>query len=332
MDLWGDKASAPMHALHFGYPIGAMIGPLIAYPFVSIEKDNSTTSDTTTISDGGRDYADDSQIEIAFAIVACFLLVLAAMFAVFQVAMPSWKIASFQDKAGYSWREVLSPAKWADGDTKFGITITVFIMLFYFFHVATFKTSSTYYITYAADEMGYSNQDAALLSSAMSFAGMAGRGLSIILAKFIPIQAMIISEVHLQAFIGVLTLLWGLQTKQSYLICGCLFVFFRDPIWPAAYTWTDQYICLYAIVVGLSDMSAKLADTIFSLSLGYLYENTLPESLFYNTVAAGICHCILIIVMNVVGEKHGRRFKKSSVESITESKECIANDDEVTRF
>ena len=314
MDLWGDKGGAPMHALHFGYPLGAMIGPLLAYPFVSIEDTTNTTSETTTLQYtelSNPRYADDSRIEIPYVIVGIFLAILCVTFFIFQCIMPSKNIASHQHKQGYKWKDVFSPAKWSGDSSNFGLLIISLTMLFFALHIMALK-ASTYYMTYAVDEVGYTNQQATLYQSLMSFAGTLGRAASIVFAYFVPIQVMLITEVHGQVIFAILTLLWGLDDKLSYLVFSCFFTFFRDPIWPSAYTWTDQYIALYAVVVGLIDMATNLTGAVFSWLLGYLYTYTVPDSIFYNTVAAAILLCILVWIMNYIAQKHGSRFSSQA--------------------
>ena len=320
MDLWGEKGGPAMHALHFGYPIGAMIGPLIAYPFVSVEPSNNTDANLTTdiiptTMEDSSLFDDGSHIEIAFAIVACIDIVFAIIFIVFQFVLPSKKMISYQEKADFDWKTVFSPSQWAGGDFKFGITMLIFMMTFYVLHIITIKGSTTFYVTYAVDsKLGYTNKQATLYSSITNFAATVGRGLSILFAKCVPIQVMFLVEVSGQSLFAMLTLFWGLNGKLEFLIFNSAFSLFRDPIWPSGYAFTDRYISLYAVVVGLIDLVGKTADISFTWILGYLYEYTVKESLFYNTAVASLVLCAHLVLVTVVAVRHGNRFNSLTMD------------------
>ena len=239
------------------------------------------------------------------------MLIISVTFFIFQCIIPSKNIASHQNKQGFKWRDVFSPKKWSGDNSKFGLVILSLTMLFFSLHVMTTK-ASIYYTTYAVDQIGYSKQEATLYQSATGFSATIGRAASIVFAYFIPIQVMLITEVHGQVIFAILTLIWGLDNKRLYLIFSCCFTFFREPIWPSAYTWIDQYIVLYAIVVGLLAVVSKLTTAVFSWLLGYLYTYTVPESLFYNTVVAGVLLCFLVLAMNFIAQKHGSRFSNQT--------------------
>ena len=42
MHLWGVKATANIHALHFGFGFGALLAPQIAEPFLGPDTSNET--------------------------------------------------------------------------------------------------------------------------------------------------------------------------------------------------------------------------------------------------------------------------------------------------
>ena len=314
MDLWGENGRPAMHALHFGYPIGAMIGPLIAYPFVS-DSTNDTTSDNATTDilpiteDDSSLFNDGSQIEIAFSIVAGLNILIAAIFLLFQFILPSKRMISYQQKHGFDWKTVFSPSKWAGGDFRFGVAMLICMMMFYVLQKITIKGSSAFYVTYAVDSgLGFSNQQATLFSFVTNLAGTVGRGLAIFFANCVSVEAMLLTEVLCQSISAILTLIWGLNGKLEFIIFNSLFALFRDPIWPNAYAFTDKYISLYAVVVGLIGIANKLADILFTWLLGYLYEYTVRESLFYNSAVASVVLFLHIVGVTIFATRHGNRY------------------------
>ena len=115
--IWGKGSTGALQALHMGWPIGQVLGPLIAIPFVSTPAEddedplNSTSlttssymysDDYSTIGDRFNSnftevdpgavpaksyiledrFRDDSRIEIAFWIVSAYFLLMALLFVI----------------------------------------------------------------------------------------------------------------------------------------------------------------------------------------------------------------------------------------------------------
>ena len=57
--IWGDKAAAPLHALHFGFGIGALMAPILAGPFIS---------DVSPLVGNATDATDSSHTTISYVI------------------------------------------------------------------------------------------------------------------------------------------------------------------------------------------------------------------------------------------------------------------------
>ena len=70
--MWGKEASAPVHALHFGFGIGAFIAPQLARPFIS-SQDNHTGEGTTNPTNITEPLG--SRIEIPYSISALLTLI-----------------------------------------------------------------------------------------------------------------------------------------------------------------------------------------------------------------------------------------------------------------
>ena len=201
--MCGTEGGPARFAIHLGYPIGAVLGPLLAYPFVSkpvAPPQNSTmASNNETISqyqslgnsseintigldmstEGLRGHVEDtSTIEYAFLITSLVVFLNAAYFIVMQLctSCESSCIGSpikprMQAKSLRSFRQVLSPGQWAEGDTWFGVMIVGFAMVIFILECAAMKGSQEYLVTYAVDSGMFTNQRAALLNSLTFGAG-----------------------------------------------------------------------------------------------------------------------------------------------------------------
>ncbi|XP_021347335.1 sodium-dependent glucose transporter 1B-like [Mizuhopecten yessoensis] len=99
LDMWLDKASSPMHALHLGFGIGSFIVPEIANPFLAVPAPtlstsgvNATVNMTSTLQTSTTtgplsttiEYVKDSRIEWAYLIVACISVIVSFAFYFYQ--------------------------------------------------------------------------------------------------------------------------------------------------------------------------------------------------------------------------------------------------------
>ena len=75
----------------------------------------------------------------------------------------------------------------------------------------------------------------------------------------------------------------------------------------AGYAWTDNFMVLFGILVGLNDVVNGLVNIPVTSLQGYLYENVGVETIFHTTVGYGSCLCILVHIMNLIGNRHGER-------------------------
>ena len=203
--IWGVNGGPARYAIHFGYPVGSILGPLIAMPFVSgvarqmtnqdvmlnssvpattnyqfdLNSNGSDVPNLTTYAavlvpvDATTETTDQSSIEYAYLIVGAIIVLnsLTFVFMHFYAKQPSPKGLTLGVGGVKSFREVLSPSKWADGDGRFGVTILVLVMLYYILQMACMKGTQEYLVTYAVDSKLFTNQRAAVLNSVVYGAG-----------------------------------------------------------------------------------------------------------------------------------------------------------------
>ena len=337
--IWGQNGGSARYGIHFGYPIGAAIGPLIAIPFMGDTTDSNDTSNQGFIFSVHKAYSllehltddvevvtDDTSIEFAYLIGSGVALILSAIFIFMYIFGPrsAYLYQNTLSENKYSWKEVISPRVWTNGDFAFGIKIMILMFIYYLFVVAAIMGTQIYIVTYAVDsDLGFSSQEAATLNSVISIMGTLARGIAIVAIKYIHITHMIVLETHGLLLFGILCLFVGTEYKIAlWIIAPCL-GFFRELLWPAGFAWTENFMVLFGVLVGLNDLVNGITNFFVISIQGYLYENVSIETIFYTTVGYGACLCILVHIMNFIGNKHGNRkniFKdnlETKVEEIT---------------
>ena len=91
--IWGPNGGSARYGIHFGYPIGSAIGPLIAIPFLGDSTDSNTTSTqgflfsiqkiyslSQDLTNNDDDVTDDTTIEFAYLIGSGVSLILTTIF------------------------------------------------------------------------------------------------------------------------------------------------------------------------------------------------------------------------------------------------------------
>ena len=365
-----------MQALNLGWPIGAIIGPLIAVPFVSEEEAVDTNATTTAyplateVGDNGtnmgdigdigvyaKEFNDESQIEIACWIGACLTIFIGslhlALFAVIRVyyvseildeptadqggdfyktIAESSESQSHQDtstitaikdaateqsrnalsndieiveqndpdmaSASLTWRDILTPSKWAAGDGPFGIKVAVLTVLFYMLLMFSAKGVGGYLVLYAVDsDLGFTNAEAAQLQSAVFVFAIIGDSTALVLAKYLSVNWMLFIQVHGQLIAGFLMLGVGTQSKVGLWVTSCLYTAVREPSFASGYTWSGLHIILYAFILSMISLLLGVFNIPMNALQGWLYTNTVIESIFYTTIFWGGLNCFALYVM-----------------------------------
>ena len=342
--MWGVESDSAMQALPLGYPLGSLLAPLIAVPFVSekAEDDDNGLNGTTATNmqtslmlqqytrqlqllpvayqedtsqpenyDSYFDsFADDSTIGIAFAICGLFTFSVAIAHVVmnFLKLEVSDKEKAQQQEAEQSkqsLRTMVSPAFWAAGETRFGVTVMMLIVLFYCAHIGSALGIMMYLVTYLTDsqQLQFSNREAALLQAAMNFTATFARAISILIARYVNVNVMLAVELHGQLVMLVSMLVFGTQYATAMWVTSCVYALFHEPTWPSATTLVNNYIIMTSFLFSILSLCTGLFNIVYNLLVGSLYTNVTEDSIFYLGVVFGALNCLVLYAMYFVTYK-----------------------------
>ena len=228
--MWGLAVAPAMQAIHLGYPIGALLAPMTAVPFVSTEEDETGSSESNSTSntqaycsasvygapntfpvcvheaeaDDSEDeryldsFPDNSTIGIAFAICGIFSLTICVLHLVMLMLKsrnmsenPVRDQATEQSKM--SFREIISPNYWSANRTKFGLSVYTLLVLFYICHIGSTYCIMLYLVSYLVESQGFTSQEAAWLQTAVSLSATLARAASILITQRVSVNKMVIS-------------------------------------------------------------------------------------------------------------------------------------------
>ncbi|XP_064600804.1 sodium-dependent glucose transporter 1A-like [Liolophura sinensis] len=339
LDLWGRKASMPLHIFHFGFGLGGFLGPLLTKDYLSIGcPDTASYNSSADWYLGGDNFSGHDydllkvtcknsteanpmflrtpNLEVPFSIVGSLLAIISLVLFTFY----------FLEKCSGQFRlSYTKPAKVGTYQTTEKVpkqSICDFIKSFHFRFVVglffvymlinTFEgVVYNYLFTFAYEGgTGFSKPEAAYLTSAYWGSYTLSRLLASLIAHFVSVKIMIFVE-----FVGSLgsllsMLFLGFSSKVGMWVSACLLGIFSAPIWPSGLAWADRYVRVKASVVAVTDVGAGIGGSICMWVAGHLVQ--LNRTHVYLCVASSGCACAIIIVtlLQIYGYRQGDRHAK----------------------
>lgn len=204
MKMWGKSASAPIHLTHTGFGIGRIIGPLMVAPF--LPKGNYTGNKTWDNAKTNKDVFvstfqkhqnltnQPANIKFPFITIATYSCLIAIVFCAFGCfPFIRYQQSETSEQDSNSEREsinVYSPASCADGNKIYGIYMIVML----FFSFVLFVGNNCCIVTFLQPtavntlSLKFTLQEADLLITVFFICFTAGRIITSLISKYIPIQ------------------------------------------------------------------------------------------------------------------------------------------------
>ncbi|ELU00484.1 hypothetical protein CAPTEDRAFT_186407 [Capitella teleta] len=327
MAMWGEKAGPPMHSIHFGFTVGCVFAPLIAFAFLSPDEDevagsfNSTTAAYTTM----QPEIDGDKITIPYFIIGSCTVLLSVAFFVFDLKGYAKDVFAKHSKKKSSIKEILAPGSCAGGDTMFGVAMVAMFILYMILinGISIGPLSLGFTFLRETDKLDFTLEEATAWAMAASAGQMLGRGITIIISHWCPIYLMLGTEIALNAVSISLICFVGVHNSVVMWVATVVFAMSSSPLWPGGFSWLDQYITLYGIVVALATIGAGISGFVIQWLTGYLYEYVDEVAIFYSSMAASLSTVLLAVVMYTVAVRHGKRRKGDDLQALDSEKKDI---------
>ena len=182
--LWGERATAPLHIVHFGYAIGTILGPVVAAPFQS---QNMTSCDVTL----NTMTLHVNAVRIPFSIIGAQGLFTALLFVSLIFFIPRTTTSSTPTaEHTLPLRQRLSPGTCAGGNTCFGVTLLALSAVLYFFLTGKEQPVFAFIYAMALDRVkpAFTKEHANLVTTAFYVSYSGGRLLGAVIGHFVRIQ------------------------------------------------------------------------------------------------------------------------------------------------
>lgn len=300
MHLWAEKAAAPMHSMHFGFGLGALLAPQIARPFLSGEEDNQTIEEpyNTTMSATETTATSqnlESRIEIPYSIVGVLIVVFSLVMLGFYIKGPPKGFPIRRNTTNF--KNMASPGACGYGNVAFGLSLIICIS-FYFVHVIGGERAYGKFLFSYAYELNLMDKDqASILQSLFWLSFTTGRLLGIPLTKYLPLSVVITGDICLNIFSACMLALFANENVNVLWICTCLMGFGISVGFPNGMSWANIHLMMNSVAVMVLIVGGSCGGFVYQYLTGYLFENDGPQTLMYVMVGYGALLAISYVTM-----------------------------------
>ena len=317
--MWGEQTAMPMHSLHFAFGVGALSAPQIARPFLGESQDPDenellllthvqqkgllinlidANNVTTQAPNGPSEIVDDSSIEYSFMIVGVATCLFALVYLPFHFyGFPK----GFPERQPTSLSlSMCSPSSCGRGSFYVGLIYLILLFFFFFHAVGGELAYSTYIYSFAVDkENPFSTDDAANLNTVFFACFTGGRGLGILISKFLSTDTMVLLDILVYVASSIILLFWGYENNIILWIFSGLTGLFISILFPAGMAWANTYLDVNGMLVMVLIVGANCGALTYKYTTGALFDSEGPESLMYVNFAAAVFMVIVYGIMYV---------------------------------
>ena len=285
--IWKSESGPWMQALHLFFGLGAILGPVIAGPFLvetgdvhSLDNTNTTEELLTTTEDmvnstSGSNITDsmnlthfkeESYISIPYGVIGVGEVLIGLCFLVIFVRdglhVRARKEPKEKDESAHS-EETLRKLKYMRN------AIIIVIFIFYSLYCTVESEMGNFLVLFCVNFLGWSKQQSAWLNAAFWTSFTISRGCGIFLVKVLKPHTMIFGDIII-AFIGMFPLLFWVDSHPAVIwVCFIVTGAGIATIFATGITWTDRYIkvteavgSVFMIGGALSDMYGPISDRV----------------------------------------------------------------------
>ena len=253
---------------------------------------------------------DASLLEIPYSVVACCSLLSCLSFAILYILTirGGEKFIFYEKKKDKSFLTILSPGSCVEGDKTFGFQIIILMFFFFALPIGAERAFGKFLFAFAKDgDLQMTTGDAATLTSLFWGFFTAGRGIAVIVSKYVPSFYMLWVEVGVDLFAAIMLAACGYFSEPVIWIFTGIFGMFLAPIFPTGLSWINQLMELTAMAVAVPFLGASVGAMFFLWLAGYLFEYYGPHNLLFIMAGISVSTVLLFLVMIFVTRRHKRR-------------------------
>ncbi|KAL3883298.1 hypothetical protein ACJMK2_029580 [Sinanodonta woodiana] len=316
--MWEEKAAPPLHAIHMGFGVGAILAPLVANPFLAVPADdqmNGSSAGNTSFGNTTKHYLKESAVQYPFVIIAFLIIGSGIPFFVYQCLhikeRKAYSPINSEERRKPSLKEMINPATYADGSLFYGCVMFCLLFVYYFMTVGGEQMFGNFVRSFAVDNLHFSRNHASYLDTAFWACFTVGRFIGIVSSKFFSLRFLLITEVALN-FISVTAMdisatkgpsyLWGFTIAQGLIAA---------PLYPIGMSFGNTLVKISGVCLTLIEVAGSLGDFTFIWLAGKYYDSYGPQAILYGYQASSILVLIVGICFLIVSCLRKDRFSRT---------------------
>ena len=326
LHLWGESSGPPMYMLHFCFGAGGLLAPLIVRPFLSPNQSpngNSTDNDIVAnftninqnLSHHQYNYTSDSENSLfyPYTIIGGINLIFSiAMLLLYIFGYPK----GFPRRTGSrNIRALFSPKSCMAGSQGIVGVILLFLLFMYYFNaVGGENVYGKWIFSFAIEtDVQFTKDKAALLNSIFWFSHMAGRGVGIIVSKFLPIRIIILADIIGLLISSTALSIVGHSNSSVLLILTACMGFLVSPLFPAGMLWANIYLKMNSMTVMVCILGGSSGHLFYVYLSGYMFEYFGPRSMMFIEICYSGAMLLIFVLMEIFGKQSLNGTKKNAV-------------------
>ena len=319
LKIWGgERASVPVHALHFAFGVGAMIVPQITRPFLpehipgvngTQEADTTNLTGFTGLNNTSSAEEIKHNIRYPYVIVGGVTVLVGIVTCVAFVCLPKPVDVTIEevDEKGSKTNKpsiwsMLSPTSCFPGQS-FIYAVLILIMLFFLYGlpIGAERAYGKFLFPFATESALKMTKDAgATLETVFWITFTAGRGLVTIAAKWVPATQLLVVELVV-GLASTITLALGGERHIIVIWVGtAVYASVMSPVFPSAMIWASTHMELSAMATSLAFICTAVNAIFFSWFAGYLFEYQGPASLMWLMLCNAITAFLMFIFLFLI--------------------------------
>ena len=331
LEMWGDKASSPMHAIHFGFGFGAIISPFIVRPFLSPFDETAkgglyNQSSTTTYPTASMDVmtADinlnnldrnitSNQLMYPFGIAYGSTIFVALIFSLFGIFPVPKGFPVVTRRA--TLRKLLTPSSCYPGKPGYSTILLIMLFLYFFHAVAAEHTFGTFVFTYVVEsDIHFSKPTAAILNSVYWGSFVIGRFSGIFISYKVAPHYIISGCLASSLIIYVSVVLFSQKSIYAMWILTILAGYTNSLLFASGLLWGKKYIRMNSMATMICVSGAAIGVACYFSATGYLFDHVGFHSFGYILTFYAVCYILLFTVMQLFVWKCGRPAPSEEIE------------------
>ena len=316
MHMWGEKAAAPMHSLHFGFGFGAIIAPQVAKPFLKPRNLNQSSSFSLTSDDEvvlgintsfSTPEEQKSRTEYAFIAAGIVTFCCSLLWLGIYIKGPPKQFPRRKGSTKFS-KKMFSPATCARGDFLYGTLILAVLFFFFIQCTGGQRAYGRFLLTFLIEsDLKFKTDAAANLNSLFWASFTVGRATGIPISHFVSPPVMICVQSIALLITSVILAIWVFPKSLIIWIFSVPMGYFMAQVFPSGMSWSNIYLDMNSIAVMVLFIGTSAGGVIYQYLPGYLLKNYGQETLMYVMVAYGAGLVLAFVLMQILAKLYTKR-------------------------